>query len=62
MKIGGKSVLSAKKKADAFAKHYASVSRLSFNKSERDLARNLKKATRSKKDQFEIPDFTMVEL
>ena len=62
MKIGGKTVISAKKKAEAFAKHYASVSRLSFSKSERDFARRLKKLTRSNKGQLNIPAFTMVEL
>ena len=61
MKIGNKTVVSAQKKAEAFAKNYTKVSRLSFTKSERGFARRLKKLTRSK-DQFKIPVFTMVEL
>ena len=62
MKVGDKTVVSAQKKVEAFAKHYAKVSRLSFSKSERGFARRLKKLTRSNKDQFEILVFTMVEL
>ena len=60
MKIGEKTVVSARKKAEAFAKHLASVSRLTFSKSERDFARRLKKLTRSNKSPFYIPAFTMV--
>ena len=44
MKIGGKSVVSAKRKAEAFAQHYASVSRYKLNKQQRAVTRQLKKA------------------
>ena len=61
MKIGGKTVVSAKRKAEAFAQHYASVSRYKLNKQQRAVTRQLKKLTRPNK-QFEIPDFTLEEL
>ena len=62
MKVNGKTIISAKKKAEAFAQHYAKVSRLSFSKSERSITRQLKRITRSNKHQFEIPELTMAEL
>ena len=62
MKIGGKTIISAKKKAEAFVQHYANVSRLTFSKEEREINRQLKKLTRSRKGSFLIPDLTMAEL
>ena len=62
MNVGGKTIVSTERKAEAFAQHYAAVSRLKFNKSERAVTRQLKKLTRSNKQQFNIPDFTLMEL
>ena len=62
MTINGRKVISARKKADAFAKHYANVSHLKFNKKERRINRALKKLIRSRKGALTIPLFTMDEL
>ena len=62
MTIGGKKVISAKKKADAFVKHYASVSSLKFSRKERAVNRALKRLIRSKKSPRSVPLFTMEEL
>ena len=62
MKINGRTITSNKKKAEAFAIHYARVSRLTFTRKERAITRRLKKLTRSKKGSLLIPEFTMAEL
>ena len=51
------------KKADIFAKHYASVSRLTFTKEEREKHRELKELIRNQPhDPEECEDFSMGEL
>ena len=63
MKHKGKTITSSEKKAEIFAKHYASVSRHKFTKEERDTNREFKKRLRSTagKDADWRP-FTMAEL
>ena len=58
----GKTVTTNKAKADVFAKHYAKVSSLSFNKRERDEIRETKKKLYSHGPDLECPPFTMQEL
>ena len=62
MTIKGKKVISPVKKAEAFASHYAKVSRLKFSRSERSLARKLKWLLRAKPADTTIPLFTLEEL
>ena len=59
----GKTITSNKHKADIFAQHYASVSKLKFDKEERTINRNLKKRLESATvDDSSSQDFTMNEL
>ncbi len=63
MVIGGRIITSNKKKADAFARHYAAVSRLQFTKEEREENRRLKKLLESPSvGDTSCSDFTMAEL
>ena len=62
MTIKGVKITSAKKKADAFVKHYAAVSRLKFDKIERRIIRHQKTMIRSKKHLAAATPFTMEEL
>ena len=62
MTIKGKKVISPVKKAEAFASHYAKVSRLKFSRSERSVARKLKRLLRAKPADTTIPLFTLEEL
>ena len=65
MKHNGKTITSDKRKADIFLSHYAAVSRLKFDKSERAVNRSLKKLLR-KRPQGPIAQscaaFSMFEL
>ena len=54
--------MSNKTKADLFAKHYARVSSLSFNKNERTEIRETKKKIYSNGPEEESPPFTIREL
>ena len=47
MRHKGRTITSNQKKAEVFAKHYASVSRHQFTKEERDVNRELKKRIRA---------------
>ena len=59
----GKKVTTDKGKADAFASHYANVSKHSFSKEERAINRDLRKRiSASKNEDDKVPDFTMHEL
>ncbi len=62
--IDGKAVTSNPKKADAFAAHYARVSKLTFTKEERDKNRMLKKKLRGEGNSNDegCKDFEMKEL
>ena len=52
-----------KGKANAFASHYANVSKHTFSKEERDINRELRKRiSTSKKENDKVPDFTMHKL
>ena len=62
MTINGKKIISAERKAEAFASHYARVSRLKFSKQERSTTRKLKKLLRARKNTFDIPLFNIEEL
>ena len=62
MTIKGVKITSAKKKADAFVKHYAAVSRLKFDKIERRIIRHQKTMIRRKKHLAAATPFTMEEL
>ena len=54
----GKKVTTEKGKADAFASHYANVSKHSFSKEERATSRDLlKRISTSKKENDKVPDF-----
>ena len=59
----GKTIVTNKSKADAFAKHYAQVSTLNFNKEEREQIRTAKRAINSPgvDDEF-CRHFSMGEL
>ena len=63
MIINGKRITSTKKKAELFAQHYASVSKLSFSKEERRMNLRLKRLLDSN-NQTDTPysDFTLSEL
>ena len=62
MKINGRVITSTKKKAEAFAVHYAKVSKLKILHHERAFNRRLKKLIKSQKGSFSIPELTMAEL
>ena len=62
MTIKGKKVISPVKKAEAFASHYAKVSRLKFSRPEKSVARKLKRLLRAKPSDTTIPLFTLEEL
>ena len=59
----GKTITCNRKKSDIFMQHYARVSKLKFDKSDRDLNRTLKKLLRTPSvDEDSCRDFTMREL
>jgi hypothetical protein len=63
MLLNGRIITSTKKKADAFARHYAAVSRLQFSKEEREENRRLKKILETPTvGDSSCSDFTMAEL
>ena len=62
MKHKGKTITSNEKKAEIFAKHYASVSRHQFTKEERDINRECKKKLRTTRGNKEWDPFTLPEL
>ena len=62
MKHKGKMITSNQKKAEIFAKHYASVSRHKFTKEERDMNRDCKKRLRATRPNRDWVPFTLPEL
>ena len=64
MRHNGRTITSSQKKADIFSMHYASVSKLNFNKADRDLNRKCKDRLKNSAsaDDESCSDFTMVEL
>ena len=64
--VKGKVITTNPKKADAFAKHYASVSKLSFSKEERAINLQLKKRIREEKtktkEEVSCREFDMCEM
>ncbi|XP_066934379.1 uncharacterized protein [Clytia hemisphaerica] len=62
MKDNGKTITSNERKAEIFAKHYASVSRHKFTKEERDVNRECKKKLRATRDDRDWVPFTIPEL
>ena len=62
MKINRRVITSTKKKAEAFAVHYAKVSKLKILHHERAFNRRLKKLIKSQKGSFSILELTMAEL
>ena len=58
----GKTITTNRAKADAFAKHYASVSSLTFSKAERNEIREIKKKIHAPGPDIQVQPFTKKEL
>ena len=63
MTINGKKIVCTKKKAEMFAQHYASVSRLKLSRQERRSNNlRLRRLLTTKSDEQSVPAFTLAEL